>query len=57
MLVLETKGQETDQDKTKRAALDEWIQAVNEQGKFGMWRSAVSMSPGDLKEILTGCQT
>jgi type III restriction enzyme len=52
MLVLETKGQETDQDKTKRAALDEWVKAVNEQEEFGMWKSAVSTSPGDVAKIL-----
>ena len=27
-LVLETKGQDSDQDKTKRAFLDEWVKAV-----------------------------
>jgi len=52
MLVLETKGQEGDQDKTKRTSLDEWVKAVNEQGEFGRWRWAFSKSPGDLKEIL-----
>jgi len=52
MLVLETKGQETDQDKTKRTSLDEWVKTVNEQGEFGRWRWVFSKSPGDLKEIL-----
>jgi len=52
MLVLETKGQESDQDKTKRASLDEWVKAVNEHGGFGMWRCAVSRSAGDVAEIL-----
>ena len=33
-LVLETKGQDTDQDKTKREFLDQWIKAVNEHGGF-----------------------
>ena len=51
-LVLETKGQDTDQDKTKRAFLNEWTKAVNEHGGFGKWSWAVSRQPGDLIEIL-----
>jgi type III restriction enzyme len=51
-LVLETKGQDTDQDKTKRAFLDEWIKAVNEHGGFGKWSWAVSRMPGDVADIL-----
>jgi len=51
-LVLETKGQDTQQDKTKRAFLDEWIRAVNEKGGFGEWSWAVSYNPSDLVEIL-----
>ncbi len=46
------KGQETDQDKTNAAFLDEWIKSVNEQGGFGKWTWAVSRQPGDLIEIL-----
>jgi type III restriction enzyme len=51
-LVLETKGQDTDQDKTKRAFLDEWIKAVNKHGGFGHWEWAVSRQPGDVVDIL-----
>lgn len=51
-LVLETKGQETDQDKTKRAFLDEWVKAVNEHGGFGKWSGVLSKNPGDIAEIL-----
>ena len=51
-LVLETKGQETEQDKTKRRFLDEWTRAVNEDGRFGRWRCDVSTSPSDLKDVL-----
>ncbi len=53
-LVLETKGQDTDQDKTKRKFLDEWVKAVNEHGGFGKWRWAVAMQPGDVAGILAG---
>ena len=51
-LVLETKGQETEQDKTKRKFLDEWARAVNGQGGLGTWRTAVSRAPADIKDIL-----
>jgi type III restriction enzyme len=51
-LVLETKGQDTDQDKTKRAFLDEWVKAVNEHGGFGKWSWAVARRPGDVMGIL-----
>ena len=36
-LVLEVKGQDNEQNKTKRRFLDEWIQAVNAHGGFGSW--------------------
>ena len=52
MLVLETKGQETDQDKTKRRFLAEWADALNAHGGFGTWRSAVSRNPGDVADLL-----
>jgi len=52
ILVLETKGQETPQDRTKREFLDEWVKAVNEHGEFGMWTKAVSRNPGDVADIL-----
>ena len=51
-LVLETKGQETEQDKAKRRFLEEWAKAVNEHGGFGHWRTAVSRSTSDIKDIL-----
>ncbi len=52
MLILETKGQDTQQDKTKREFLDEWVRAVNNHGGFGKWKSAVSKNPADIKSIL-----
>lgn len=51
-LVLETKGQETEQDRAKRKFLDEWCKAVNGQGECGRWHSAISMEPSDIKDIL-----
>jgi type III restriction enzyme len=52
MLVLETKGQDTEQDKVKRRYLDEWTQAVNAHGGFGRWRWAVAQHPGEIRDIL-----
>ncbi len=52
MLVLETKGQNSEQDRSKRQALEEWTRAVNQHGGFGRWSSAISIDPGDIKDIL-----
>ncbi len=52
MLVLETKGQDTEQDQVKRRYLDEWTQAVNAHGAFGRWRLAVAKNPGEIRDIL-----
>jgi type III restriction enzyme len=57
LLVLETKGQDTEQDKVKRRYLDEWTQAVNAHGGFGRWRWAVSHHPGDVRDILHALRT
>jgi type III restriction enzyme len=51
-LVLEVKGQDTDQDRTKREFLAEWVAAVNEHGGFGRWAAAVSFAPADLTDLL-----
>lgn len=52
MLVLETKGQDTEQDKVKRSYLDEWTKAVNAHGGFGRWHAAIVQKPGELRDIL-----
>ena len=52
LLVLETKGLDTEQDKVKRRYLEEWTQAVNAHGGFGHWRSAVAHHPGEIRDIL-----
>jgi type III restriction enzyme len=50
--ILETKGQDTQQDKTKREFLNEWVISVNEHGGFGMWQWAVSKNPADISRVL-----
>ena len=51
-LVLEVKGQDDQQNRTKREFLDEWVRAVNAHGGFGKWAWAVSKNPADLPGIL-----
>lgn len=36
-LVLEIKGEDSDQNRHKRLALDAWVRAVNARGGFGTW--------------------
>ncbi len=55
-LVLETKGQDTEQDRAKRRYLDEWTRAVNAHGGFGRWKWAVAKTPGEIRDILLRCQ-
>ena len=51
-LILEVKGQPTQQDRSKEIALQEWIEAVNTQGGFGKWLYAQSTHPKDIKDII-----
>ncbi len=53
-LILETKGQDDELNRTKRAFLDLWVKAVNAHGGFGQWCWAVSRHPSDLKGVLEG---
>ncbi|MGB2985664.1 MAG: type III restriction endonuclease subunit R, partial [Phycisphaerae bacterium] len=52
MLVLEVKGQDTQQNRTKREFLAEWVRAVNAHGGFGRWAWDVSFDPADIPGIL-----
>ena len=52
MLVLEVKGQDNQEQQTKREFLAEWVRAVNNHGGFGMWAADVSRNPTDIHEIL-----
>lgn len=56
-LILETKGQDNAQNKTKRSFLAEWVKAVNNQGGFGKWNCDVSYHPSDLENILIKVST
>ena len=52
MLVLETKGQDTERDRVKRQYLEEWTRAVNTHGGFGRWHWAVVKHPGEIRDVL-----
>jgi type III restriction enzyme len=48
-LVLEVKGQDTQENQSKRQFLDEWVKGVNSHGGFGTWTWDVVLQP---KEVL-----
>jgi type III restriction enzyme len=47
MLFLEVKGQDTQQDQSKRAFLNERCKGVNTHGRFGAWEWDVSYDTTD----------
>lgn len=51
-LILEVKGQDSDQNREKRKALAEWVDAVNNLGDFDEWCWDVSFNVADLDGIL-----
>jgi type III restriction enzyme len=44
-LILEIKGQETEQDRAKHAAAKRWVEAVNNWGQLGTWAFHVCKDP------------
>ena len=52
MLILETKGEESEQDQVKHRYLEEWVRAVNAHGGFGRWRWALARHPGEIRDVL-----
>jgi type III restriction enzyme len=51
-LVLEIKGEDSDQNRAKRAALDAWVTGVNGKGGFGTWCWDVALQPAEMQDIL-----
>jgi len=51
-LLLEIKGQVKEQDKAKWQAAEEWIKAINNDGKFGKWEFKVLDDPKTIFEII-----
>ena len=51
-LALEIKGVDSPQNRAKRAALAEWVAAVNAEGGFGIWASDVAFEPEQIHDII-----
>ena len=51
-LVLEIKGVDDDQNKEKRKYLEQWIDAVNDDGKYGTWVWDVAFVPSKVKGMI-----
>ena len=52
-LTLEIKGEDSEQNQAKRAALDEWVKAVNSAGGFGHWAWDVAFAPAEVHNIIS----
>lgn len=51
-LVLEIKGEDSEQNRAKREALDAWVKGVNEKGGFGTWCWDVAFQPAKIHDII-----
>lgn len=51
-IVVELKGQRTPQSDAKHRAMAEWVAAVNEDQRFGVWSWAVAYSPEYVHDIV-----
>ncbi len=51
-LVLEVKGQDSDENRVKRSFLDIWVKAVNGTKRFGNWHWAVVFNSSELYDVL-----
>ena len=52
MLIVEVKGEETQQDTIKWGFLSEWVSAVNDYGGFGEWAWEVCKEPREIDDII-----
>lgn len=51
-LVLEIKGQDSDQNRAKRKALADWCDAINKLGEYGKWEFDVAFSTAAVNGII-----
>ena len=51
-LILEIKGEDSEQNKAKRAALAAWVAGVNQKGGFGVWSWDVAFEMAKVQDIL-----
>ena len=49
---VQMKEAESIQNRIKRDYLNEWVKAVNSDGRFGRWSWAVSFGTSDIKDII-----
>ena len=52
-LVLDVKGQDSEQNKAKRAAMQTWVKTINEQGGFGQWCFDVVFDPAKIMDVIS----
>ena len=52
-LVLEIKGIDNNQNKEKRRYLAEWVDMVNEDGRYGTWTWDVAFHPSEVRGIIS----
>lgn len=51
-VILETKGQDSQKEQTKRTFIRQWVKAVNTHGGFGKWSYEVAFHPGQIQKLL-----
>ncbi len=51
-LVLEVKGQDSEQNRAKRSAMETWVKAINDQGGFGQWCFDVVFDPSQTMDVI-----
>ncbi|WP_111414571.1 BPTD_3080 family restriction endonuclease [Billgrantia lactosivorans] len=51
-LVLEVKGQDSQQNAEKRSAMETWVKAVNDQGGFGQWSYDTVFEPSQTRDVI-----
>ncbi|MBN1423939.1 DEAD/DEAH box helicase family protein [Candidatus Fermentibacteria bacterium] len=54
MVILEIKGEESEQDRAKHEAARRWISAINNWGRLSRWEFAVCRDPQRITEVLRG---
>jgi type III restriction enzyme len=51
-LVLEIKGEDSEQNRAKRSTLDAWVKGVNAKGGFGEWCWDVAFEPAVILDLV-----
>jgi hypothetical protein len=46
------KAQQSPESDAKHAAMAEWVAAVNEDGRFGLWKWAVAYQPVEVHDVI-----